>query len=124
MPQIDLAGEPLGYEGRGPAGGRDVLLVHGAGGDHRPWPAALAPRPRAPGAHAEVPAHFVAARRGELRVPAQVITGSADAMTPPKSAAIAGARLQLVDDAGHLPACDRPALLREALAGFLARPEA
>lgn len=118
MPQIDLAGESLGYGVRGPAGGRDVLLVHGTGGDHRHWPAALAPLPGVrlawlglPGrgrsggrgctsaeAPADVLAHVVGARLGELRVPTLVITGSADAMTPPKYA--------------------------EARAGFLARLEA
>jgi pimeloyl-ACP methyl ester carboxylesterase len=69
----------------------------------------------------------VMARVGELRLPALVVCGTDDRLTPPKYAAflaerIAGARLVLVPGAGHLVMLERPDEVAAALADFLATP--
>lgn len=71
----------------------------------------------------------VMARLGELRVPALVVCGTDDRLTPPKYAAflaerIAGARRVLVPGAGHLVMLERPAEVAAAIAGVLGAPGA
>ena len=62
----------------------------------------------------------------DLRAPTLVITGAADVVTPPANsrilaAAIPGARLQLVPDAGHSFLFQRPRAAADTIVGFLAR---
>ena len=61
----------------------------------------------------------------EVKIPTLVIVGDHDVMTPPADAriiqqGIAGARLEIVPDCGHLPPMEKPervtALLRDWLA--------
>jgi pimeloyl-ACP methyl ester carboxylesterase len=66
----------------------------------------------------------VMARLGEIELPTLVLCGSEDQMTPPKyaqylAAGIAGARLEMLDGAGHMAPAERPAAMAEALADFL-----
>ncbi len=63
-------------------------------------------------------------RLGELRVPALVVCGTEDRLTPPKYAAflaerLAGARLVLVPGAGHLVMVEEPRAVASAVAEFL-----
>jgi pimeloyl-ACP methyl ester carboxylesterase len=65
-------------------------------------------------------------RRGvlaQVQVPALVVVGEHDALTPPAEAeamakAIPGAQFRVVPGAGHLTPLERPAELVEALADF------
>ncbi|HEX9052094.1 MAG TPA: alpha/beta hydrolase, partial [Anaeromyxobacter sp.] len=66
----------------------------------------------------------VMARLGELRVPALVVCGTEDRLTPPRYAAflaerIAGARLVQVPGAGHLVMLEAPRAVAGAIAAFL-----
>jgi 3-oxoadipate enol-lactonase len=63
-------------------------------------------------------------RLGDIRVPTHVIVGSADRLTTPDMARemiarIPGAKLTVIDDAGHLPNIEKPAEFNAAVAGFL-----
>jgi 3-oxoadipate enol-lactonase / 4-carboxymuconolactone decarboxylase len=60
-----------------------------------------------------------------ISCPTLVVVGDQDASTPPSSArelveAIAGARLAVIEGAGHIPTLEQPARLNAALAEFLA----
>ncbi len=64
-------------------------------------------------------------RLGEIALPALVIVGERDRLTPPRYAerlaeAIPGASLVVVPRAGHLPMVERPRPVAEAVAAFLA----
>jgi pimeloyl-ACP methyl ester carboxylesterase len=59
-----------------------------------------------------------------LEVPALVIVGAEDAITPPAEAyqladALPDARVELIDGAGHTPTLERPLEVADALAAFL-----
>lgn len=61
----------------------------------------------------------------EIRVPTLVLVGAADQLTPPKvaeemHAGIAGARLAVIEGAGHLTPMEAPDAVTAALAGWLA----
>lgn len=61
---------------------------------------------------------------GALRVPALLLFGVDDALTPPKyghylAAQLAGARLELLPDAGHMLPIDRAALVAPLVRSFL-----
>ena len=63
-------------------------------------------------------------RLGEIGVPTLVVCGRQDRMTPVKyseflSTHIPGARLTLVDDAGHYVMIEKPAAVSDALAAFI-----
>jgi pimeloyl-ACP methyl ester carboxylesterase len=63
-------------------------------------------------------------RLGDLRLPALVVVGRDDRLTPPKYAAylarsIPAARLVEVDGAGHFPQLEQPAAVNAAIRGFL-----
>ncbi len=71
-----------------------------------------------------LPTHDVRARLGEVGVPTLVVVGTEDEETPPSYSrvladAIPGARLELVDGAGHLSNLERPDEVSRLLAGFL-----
>jgi len=64
-------------------------------------------------------------RLGQIAAPTLVIGGTADQMTPPKYAAflaekIPGARLALIDGAGHMVMLERPELVAHNMEQFLA----
>jgi pimeloyl-ACP methyl ester carboxylesterase len=66
----------------------------------------------------------VIGRLGDLRLPALVVVGRDDRLTPPKYAdylarSIPGARLVEIDGAGHFPQLEQPAAVNAALRGFL-----
>lgn len=61
------------------------------------------------------------------QVPALVLCGAADTLTPPRRHAfmaglIPGATLRMIDGAGHLPVLERPAETNAALRGWLEQP--
>lgn len=63
-------------------------------------------------------------RLGQIRVPALVLCGTKDWLTPSKYSVflrdgIAGATLHLVEGAGHMVMVERPQAVVQALAGFL-----
>jgi pimeloyl-ACP methyl ester carboxylesterase len=63
-------------------------------------------------------------RLGDLRLPALVVVGRDDRLTPPKYAAylarsIPAARLVEIDGAGHFPQLEQPAAVNAAIRGFL-----
>lgn len=63
-------------------------------------------------------------RLGDIRTPALVVGGTADQMTPPKYAStlaerIAGARLTLIDGAGHMVQLEKPEAVTRAVEQFL-----
>ena len=63
----------------------------------------------------------------QIRVPTLVIAGVDDALIPPAeaeslAAAIPGAQLALIPEAGHLVAFEQPEAFNEALRGWLAHP--
>jgi pimeloyl-ACP methyl ester carboxylesterase len=63
-------------------------------------------------------------RLGDLRLPALVVVGRDDRLTPPKYAAylarsIPAARLVEIDGAGHFPQLEQPAAVNATLRGFL-----
>jgi 3-oxoadipate enol-lactonase len=63
-------------------------------------------------------------RLEDIRVPTHVIVGSADRLTTPAmarqiAARIPGARLTVIDDAGHLPNIEKPAEFNAAVVAFL-----
>ena len=67
----------------------------------------------------------VMGRLGEIRVPALVVCGSEDRLTPPKYSEflrdhIAGARLEIVPGAGHMVMLEAPAEVARLLEDFLA----
>jgi pimeloyl-ACP methyl ester carboxylesterase len=67
-------------------------------------------------------------RLAELRVPAVVVCGTEDRLTPPRYASflaerIAGARLALVPGAGHLVMLEEPRAVTAAIAALLAGAE-
>jgi proline iminopeptidase len=64
-------------------------------------------------------------RLGEIRAPTLVIAGHDDFLFPPESqallaAGIPGARLRIIERAGHNPQAERPAETLQAVAAFLA----
>lgn len=64
-------------------------------------------------------------RLGELRVPALILVGAEDTMTPPKYSTflherLAGSSLEMVQGAGHIVMAEKPAQCNAAIAGFLA----
>jgi len=66
----------------------------------------------------------VMARLGEIEVPTLVIAGSADQLTPVKYARflnerIPGARMVIVEDAGHMVMLEQPAAAAKAMREFL-----
>ncbi len=70
MPYISLAGERLFYalvEGD-PRVGPDLILVHGAGGNHTQWPAELRRLPRANVYALDLPGHGRSAGKGRTRI--------------------------------------------------------
>lgn len=63
-------------------------------------------------------------RLGEIRVPTLVVVGGADvpdsaAVAGVLAAGIAGARIETIEGAGHLPSLERPSELNELLLDFL-----
>ena len=63
----------------------------------------------------------------QIRCPTLVIVGDQDASTPPAAAqalteAIHGARLEVIEDAGHIPTIEQPEQLNALLGDFLATP--
>jgi 3-oxoadipate enol-lactonase len=63
-------------------------------------------------------------RLGNIRVPTHVIVGSHDRLTTPEmcrelAARIPGAKLTVIDDAGHLPNIEQPAAFNTAVIAFL-----
>jgi 3-oxoadipate enol-lactonase len=63
-------------------------------------------------------------RLEDIRVPAHVIVGSADRLTTPDmarelAASIPGAKLTVIDDAGHLSNIEQPAAFNAAVIAFL-----
>jgi pimeloyl-ACP methyl ester carboxylesterase len=63
-------------------------------------------------------------RLGEIRIPTLVIAGASDFVFPPEaqielSSGIPGARLELIEGAGHDPWVERPDETFAALRGFL-----
>ena len=61
---------------------------------------------------------------GDIRVPAHVIVGSEDKLTPPAMAQeivdrIPGAKLTIINDAGHLTNIEKPAEFNAAVVAFL-----
>jgi 3-oxoadipate enol-lactonase len=61
-----------------------------------------------------------------IRVPTLVVTGDADAITPPAvcqamQRAIPGSQLTLIRDAGHMTTMEEPQQVNAALLRFLAR---
>nr|AUF71782.1 alpha beta hydrolase fold protein [uncultured bacterium] len=65
------------------------------------------------------------ARLGEIQAPTLVIWGEGDRITPPAYAdafvaGIPGARLAMIERAGHVPMIERPGAVNEAIARFLA----
>lgn len=67
----------------------------------------------------------LAARLAALRLPTLVITGRHDHFAPPEQAAavqalVSGARLAVIEDAGHMLTSEQPAAFAAALDGFLA----
>jgi pimeloyl-ACP methyl ester carboxylesterase len=63
-------------------------------------------------------------RLGEITLPTLVLCGESDALTPPKysrflAERIPGARLALVEGAGHMLMIERPAPVGESIAAFL-----
>lgn len=63
---------------------------------------------------------------GQIQVPTLVVTGAADTVIPPSESealakGIAGAELQVIPDAGHLVAFERPAEFNAALGRWLER---
>lgn len=65
-------------------------------------------------------------RLSEIHCPTLVICGTEDRLTPPKSAVfltekIAGAEIQLIDDAGHMVMTEKPELVGEAIEATLTR---
>ena len=83
-------------------------------------PAGLAASLRWAGQGTMTPLHE---RLGEIRVPALVIAGGLDPAGLARAAAIAaaihGARLATVDEAGHAPHLERPEAFRRLIVGFL-----
>jgi len=64
----------------------------------------------------------------EVAVPTLVVAGSRDGFTPPDrshamAAAIPGSELLVVEQGSHTAPIERPEIVNEALAGFLARVE-
>jgi pimeloyl-ACP methyl ester carboxylesterase len=64
-------------------------------------------------------------RLGELRVPALILVGAEDEMTPQKYSTflherLAGSTLEIVKDAGHVLAAEKPKETNAAIAAFLA----
>lgn len=60
----------------------------------------------------------------QIRVPTTVIVGDKDAITPPEvaremAAGIAGARLVVIDRAGHMAAIEQPAAVAAAMMGWV-----
>jgi pimeloyl-ACP methyl ester carboxylesterase len=60
-------------------------------------------------------------------VPALVLCGAADGLTPPRrhdfmAGLIPGAELCVIDGAGHLPVLEQPAETNAALRGWLTKP--
>ena len=86
-------------------------------------PAGLAASLRWAGQGTMVPLHD---RLGEIRVPTLIIAGGLDptglARARAIAAAIPDARLAIVDEAGHAPHLERPAVFRRLIVDFLDRP--
>ena len=66
----------------------------------------------------------VMGRLGEIELPTLVLCGESDALTPPKyshflAGNIPGARLEMVEAAGHMLMLEQPARAGEAIAAFL-----
>jgi pimeloyl-ACP methyl ester carboxylesterase len=67
----------------------------------------------------------VMARLGEIRLPALVVVGEDDRLTPPRYAellarGIAGARLSRIPRAGHYVSLEQPEAVNHAIGNFLA----
>ncbi|HEU4384204.1 MAG TPA: alpha/beta fold hydrolase [Anaeromyxobacteraceae bacterium] len=67
----------------------------------------------------------VMGRLGEIRVPSLVVCGAEDRLTPPKYSEflrdrIAGARLELIQGAGHMVMLEAPGAVARLVEGFLA----
>jgi pimeloyl-ACP methyl ester carboxylesterase len=67
-------------------------------------------------------------RLGEIRQPALILVGAQDQMTPPKYAKflherLAGSRLAIVEDAGHVVMAEQPTQVNAAIADFLKHPD-
>ena len=66
------------------------------------------------------------ARLGEIRLPALVVVGSEDRLTPPKYSeylvrSLAGAKLEVIERAGHFVSLEQPDAVNRALRDFLGR---
>jgi pimeloyl-ACP methyl ester carboxylesterase len=64
---------------------------------------------------------------GQIKCPTLIIVGAQDALTPPKvaeemAAGIAGSKLEIIPDCGHLPTMERPEVVNRLLAQWLAQP--
>jgi proline iminopeptidase len=64
---------------------------------------------------------------GEITAPTLVMAGRDDFVFPPEcqhelATGIPGARLRIVDRAGHNPHLERPAEVMEAVGGFVSAP--
>jgi len=86
--------------------------------------AALTPAPVRYGDFLACDRFDVMGRLGEIRVPALVICGEDDALTPPKyarylEANLPGARLAIIPAAGHMVMWEQPEAVNAAIAGFL-----
>lgn len=86
-------------------------------------PEALAASLRGAGQGVAPPTH---ARLATLRVPTLLVAGALDPIGRQRAEAmavgIAGARLEIVADAGHTPHLERPAAFRRLVTSFLASP--
>ena len=63
---------------------------------------------------------------GKIRVPTLIVVGREDVLTPPNlaegmAAGIAGSKLVVLDEAGHLSSMEQPAAFNDAVRQFLAR---
>ena len=75
-----------------------------------------------------LPSHDLRRRLGELQLPCLVMVGDLDLETPPSYARyltdhIAGARLAVIEGAGHLVNLERPGAVNERLRSFLQEQE-
>jgi 3-oxoadipate enol-lactonase/4-carboxymuconolactone decarboxylase len=69
----------------------------------------------------------LSAGTASLRLPCLVLVGDQDTSTPPASAraiaaVVPGARLQVIEGAGHIPPVQQPAAVTAAMRGFLEAP--
>jgi proline iminopeptidase len=91
---------------------------------HGEWRAKLRPEALIFAARDLMPGWTVMDRLDEIAVPTLVMAGRADFIFPPEhqaelAAGIAGARLRIIEQAGHNPQSERPEEVMESIAEFL-----